>query len=115
MGRVLRLLLVLILGGSLAAAGAWFYLQHRIDASGPLGVAKIVIVPKGTGSGEIGTLLEKQGVIEDDLLFKIALRLDRTPRPLRAGEYEFPAGVSLRAAIEQMQAGRTVVRRFTVP
>ena len=98
-----------------AAAGAWFYVQQKLDAPGPLAAAKVVVVPKGTGSGEIGALLERQGVIEDDLLFRIALRLDETPRPLRAGEYEFPAGINIRAAIEQMQAGRTVVRRFTVP
>jgi UPF0755 protein len=115
LGRILRLFLILVLSGVVAAAGAWFYVQNRLDAPGPLSATKIVIVPKGTGSGEIGTLLEKQGVIEDDLLFRIALRLDDTPRPLRAGEYEFPAGISLRAAMEQMQAGRTVVRRFTVP
>jgi UPF0755 protein len=111
---VLRLLLILILGGAVAAAGAWFYVNSRLDAPGPLAAPKTVIVPKGTGSAGIGTLLEKQGVIEDDLLFRLALRLDQDPRPLRAGEYEFPAGISLRAAMEQMQAGRTVQRRFTV-
>jgi UPF0755 protein len=116
LGRVLRLFLILILAGVVAAAGAWFYVQQKLDAPGPLAAAKVVVVPKGTGSGEIGALLERQGVIEDDLLFRIALRLDdETPRPLRAGEYEFPAGINIRAAIEQMQAGRTVVRRFTVP
>jgi UPF0755 protein len=115
LGRILRLFLILILGGAVAAAGAWFYIQHQLDAPGPLAAAKTVIVPKGTGSGEIGTLLEKQGVIADDFLFRIALRLDDTPRPLRAGEYEFAARISPRAAMEQMQAGRTVVRRFTVP
>ncbi|MGE0154075.1 MAG: endolytic transglycosylase MltG [Reyranellaceae bacterium] len=112
---VLRLLLTLIVGVALAAAGAWLYVQNRLEAPGPLAASKVVVVPKGTGSGEIGALLERQGVIDDDLLFRFALRLDRDRRPLRAGEYEFAAGTTIKAAIEQMQAGRTVVRRFTVP
>lgn len=110
-----RLLLVLIVGGVIAATGAFFYIKQKLEAPGPLAATKVVVVPKGVGSNEIAALLEKQGVIEDDLLFRIALRLDEDRRPLRAGEYEFAANVSIPAAIEQMRAGRTVVRRFTVP
>lgn len=110
-----RLLLILAVGGVIAAAGAFFYVKHKLEAPGPLTAPKVVIVPKGAGSNEIAALLEKQGVIEDDLLFRLALRLDQDRKPLRAGEYEFAAAITVPAAIEQMQAGRTVIRRFTVP
>jgi len=116
LGRfVLRLFLTLIVGAAVAAIAGYFYLQHQLEAPGPLTAPKVVVVPKGTGSGEIGALLEKQGVIQDDLLFRLALRLEKDRRPLRAGEYEFPAGATVMSAIEQMRSGRTVIRRFTVP
>jgi UPF0755 protein len=54
-------------------------------------------------------------VIADPRLFRLAARIMGRAKPLRAGEYEFPARTSAFAAIELMQSGRTVVRRLTVP
>ena len=112
---VLRLFLTLVVAAAVAAAGAWFYVQNALQSPGPLAAQHVVVVQKGSGSGQIGALLEREGVIVDDLLFRIALRLDGDTRSLKAGEYEFSAGVSVLGAIEQMRAGRTVIRRFTVP
>ncbi len=112
---VLRLFLLLLVGAAVATLGAWLYLQHRLEAPGPLAASKVVVIPKGTGSAGIGALLERQGVIDDDLLFKLALRLGDDRRPLRAGEYEFQAGTTVMSALEQMRSGRTVIRRLTVP
>jgi len=112
---VLRLFFTLVVAAAIVAAGAWFYLQNALQSPGPLAAQHVVVVQKGSASSQIGALLEQEGVIEDDLLFRIALRLDGDRRPLKAGEYEFPAGVTVLGAIEQMRAGRTVIRRFTVP
>lgn len=115
LGRLFRLLLTLAVLGAVVAVAGWFYLQDRIAAPGPLAAPRVVVIEKGSSSAAIGARLEREGVIEDDLLFRLALRLSGDSRPLRAGEYEFAAGQPIPAIIDQLRAGRTVIRRFTVP
>ena len=111
---IYRVLLTLVVGALVAAGAAYFYVQHRLNVPGPLTAAQTVVVPRGTSSAEIAALLKRQGIIDDALLFRLALRIGTDRRPLRAGEYEFPAGTAIVGAIELMRSGRTVVRRFTV-
>ena len=44
---------------------------------------------------------------------QLSIRLFADKTPLRAGEYAFPAGISLRDAIGKLQSGEVVVRRVT--
>lgn len=106
---VLGYLAVLVLALALAAG----YGRVRLDAPGPLASSRAVVIPKGVGSEGIARRLAEAGVIADPRLFRVAVRLGRSP--LLAGEYEFPAGISALDAIRLMQSGRTVVRRLTVP
>jgi UPF0755 protein len=41
--------------------------------------------------------------------------LDRDPRPLKAGEYEFAANISLADALEMLRAGKVYDRKVTFP
>lgn len=107
----LVLLALFLLGVALAAVFAWV----RLDAPGPLAVSRTVVIPKGAGSEGIARRLLETGVIADPGLFRLAARAMGQDKPLRAGEYEFPAQVSALSAIRLLQSGRTVVRRLTVP
>jgi UPF0755 protein len=100
--------LALILGGA-----ALFALQ-RFERPGPLAADSNLIVPRGAGLGVIATQLEDSGVIEDAFLFKLGVRLQGSARNLKAGEYAFPANVSMRGAFEILDRGETVVRQLTV-
>lgn len=115
---MLRLLSILL--GALVFAGALLafavnWVQDEIDKPGPTRTAKIVYIPRGLGSDAIGQMLLDEGYIEKPWLLMAATQLRRDPRALRAGEYEIPAGASLAAILEQLRAGKTVVRRLTVP
>jgi UPF0755 protein len=107
-------LLVCALIGA-AGYGGWRWAVGQIDARGPLAAEKAVVIPRGAASGTIAERLEAEGVIADQRLFLLGLALDRSGPALRAGEFAFPAGTSIRQAIGILRAGRTVQRRLTIP
>ena len=59
-------------------------------------------------------VLQDEGVIAHDRLFRVALMIDPTPKPIKAGEYEMPAHISMQALVELLQSGKVVQRRLTV-
>ena len=106
-----------------AAAGVGFWGALRVMAPGPLDHPETVVIPRGSGLEAIAITLGDAGVIESPLLFAAGAKVTGVligaqggaARDLKAGEYLFPAGISIEGVIDQMRQGRTVVRRFTVP
>lgn len=115
MGRMLRLFAVLFILSSIAIAGIGIFLYARFVVPGPLAGDAVVIVARGSGIDSIAQLLVSAGVIENNVIFRLGARTLGRERPLQAGEYEFPRGVSVRGAMEILQSGKTVVRRVTIP
>lgn len=107
------LLLVVPLVVAAAAAAGWGI--DRFSAPGPLRAETTLVLPPGIGVDEIARRLRGAGVIERPVLFRIGVRVSGRSRHLRAGEYAFAAAISQRAVMELLVAGRTVVRRITVP
>ena len=109
--------LVGVLLALLAAAAAGFALRgwQDFNAPGPLGEDRRVVVPKGTGLGRLAELLAERGVLHRPLAFRVFVTVDGAQNRLQAGEYEFPAGISGASVRDLLVAGRTVVRRLTVP
>lgn len=108
-------LVATLFGVGLAAAALVFYLVAQVDRPGPLAEAKALVIPKGSGTFEIAEQLARAGVVANDDLFAAAALVVGSGAPLKAGEYLFPAGISMRGAVELLQSGKTVVRRLTVP
>jgi UPF0755 protein len=103
----------LALGGFAAGAAGWGWLQ--LTARGPSTRDTVMIVPRGQTTGAVLRRLTEAGVIADSEIVRTMASRTRGRRALRAGEYRFPAGISAQGAIRQMQDGRTVVRRLTIP
>ncbi len=102
-------LFVTLMGGAL-------FLGHEIlVAKGPLDQAKHVVIPRGAGPATMAKVLRDEGVISHPQLFRVALMIDPTPKPIKAGEYEVPAHTSMQALVELLQSGKVVQRRLTVP
>jgi len=102
---------VLIAAGAAAVAAAIAY--QRFNGPGPAAAPITVVIPRGTSAAGIARQLAEAGVIADADLFRLGVRFYAASRPLQAGEYLFPAGVSPRGAMEQMIEGRRVQRRVT--
>ncbi|MGF7173666.1 endolytic transglycosylase MltG [Azospirillum doebereinerae] len=115
MGWGLRIIAGVLVVVSAAAAGVGYWGASRVVAPGPLEHAETVVIPRGSGIEAIAITLGDAGVIESPLLFAAGAKLMGNVRDLKAGEYLFPAAISMEAVLEQMRQGRTVVRRFTVP
>jgi UPF0755 protein len=115
MGRFLRWCAALIVLGAIGCASIVAYLYAQFVNPGPLAGDLIVIVPRGAGVDAIARLFKSNGIVEDELPFRLGVRTVGREKPLLAGEYEFPKGVSPREAMEILQSGKTVVRRLTIP
>ncbi len=98
-----------------AAAGFAFRAWQDFNAPGPLAETRRVVVPKGTGLAPLAELLAERGVLRHPLAFRVLVTLDGAGNRLKAGEYDFPAGISAVSVRDLLVAGRTVVRRLTVP
>jgi len=101
-------LFVTLMGGAL-------WLGNRIlNEPGPLAATKNVVIPRGAGPQTMAKLLNEEGVLNHPRLFRVALMIDPTPKPIKAGEYEIPAHVSMWSLLELLQSGKQVQRRLTV-
>ncbi len=89
-------------------------LNRAYIEAGPLAADASVVVPRGASGHAIGALLEEAGIVADRRLLLLTTRIFAPDRPLRAGEYSFPAAASLREVVAKLQAGDTVVRRMTI-
>ena len=108
----IALAVLALIAGLIAGAGWWGW--DRYTRPGPLAESRTLIIPKGSGLAEIARQLEAAGVIDRPLVFRLGVRRDGLARSLRAGEYEFPAHISMRDAARLLGSGRTVRRRLTV-
>lgn len=115
MGRFLRVVLSLLFGLALVVALTLVVAQLYYEREGPLEVGQNVVIPRGSGTGAIAERLAEAGVVDDARAFHIAALVTGKNARLRAGEYAFEPGTSLREALELLESGKTVIRRFTVP
>ncbi len=99
----------------LLAAIAIYAGWHAYTGPGPLSAAKIVVVPKGAGLHEVAKTLAASGVIEHPSVFELGTFLSGRGHKLQAGEYEFGAAISPRAAADLIDSGKVVRHRMTIP
>ena len=102
-------LFVTLMGGALWLGNA------LLTAPGPLGATTNVVIPRGAGPTTMAKVLQEAGVINHARLFRIAVMIDPTPKPIKAGEYEIPARISMWALLDLLQSGKQVQRRLLVP
>ncbi|MEO1089463.1 MAG: endolytic transglycosylase MltG [Pseudomonadota bacterium] len=90
-------------------------LQSSLESPGPNAEPVQVLIERGTGVRGIAGQLADAGVVSSPWLFEAAARFSTDERPLRAGEYVFPAGVPMARVLETVRQGQSIQHRFTVP
>jgi len=93
----------------------FLYAYDRFVRPGPNLSSVNLFIDKGMSLGDIGELLEEQGLLDSRWDFIIGVRLAKSGRFLKYGEYIFPARISAKGAMQILKAGHTLVRRQTVP
>ncbi|MBE6452052.1 MAG: endolytic transglycosylase MltG [Alphaproteobacteria bacterium] len=106
--KILLLLFILILG--VIALG-----KQIIYADGTLSEDTVIVVKKGSSSAQVANELYKARVINYPNLFKIAARLQKLDRKLKAGEYAFQAKISMIDVLDKMKRGEVMYRQITFP
>jgi len=114
MQLVLRLFgfVLLLVAALLGGAAYWAY--QEFDAPGPAPADTTVLIERGGGVREVAATLHDAGVIGEPLVFLAGVEVFAKGRPLKAGEYLFPARLSMRQAMQEMIDGTTIVHRLTV-
>nr|WP_246463030.1 endolytic transglycosylase MltG [Nitrospirillum iridis] len=97
-----------------SAALAWVGYHRYVDA-GPLAQDTTLVVGRDGGLQRVAQTLADAGVIRGALDFVAAVRLTESEQVIKAGEYAFPAHISLKDTVALLRSGKTVVHRLTVP
>jgi UPF0755 protein len=110
MGRLLFWLAVL---GGAAAIFLYFFFTSAIARPGPNAEPETFTVERGASGAQIAAALQRQGLINDSLHFRIANRLYGSGGTLQAGEYQVPAHASVRQIVEMMTSGDALQHAIT--
>lgn len=110
-----RLILLIIVVGILAIAGAGFWTYSNLHK--PIAHTKsgqYIDIPKGTSPSAIVHTLASQGIITHEWPLKLYLKVTGKGATLRAGEYDFPSPISPLGVLAKLQQGERRLNRITI-
>lgn len=113
-GGFVSLLFWLVVAGGVAAVFAFAFFSSAINRPGPSSEPTAFVVERGATGAQIAQQLQEQGLINDELLFRIANRL-QGGGALQAGEYNIPANASVADIVEMLTAGDALQHAITFP
>jgi len=109
-----RLLLLLVPGLAIIAAGAAFFMLWA--GPGPTHEPKTIIVEQGASLARVAKQLDAAGAIRGGAgTFRRFARIFGSSDPIQAGEFLIPAGLSADGILNLLQHGRPVQRLVTIP
>jgi UPF0755 protein len=114
MGRLIRLIAVLAVLAVIAASGGGFFGYELFRQAGPSDADRTLVIANGDGVDAVARLLRAGGIIKYEIVLRIGARLYEPEIALKAGEFAFPKGASVRRVLDILRHGKTVVRRLTV-
>jgi len=92
-------------------SGPLFFLSLYIKAPNKEPIT--IIIPHGSSVKDITKTLEKKNLIINPILFRISSKL-MANNNLKAGEYEFPAGLNILEATKLLKNGSNVIHQITI-
>jgi UPF0755 protein len=107
--------LTLLILGLVLLFGLIVWGQRQFAAPGPLAEPFVMEVDRGEGLSSVASKLEAGGAIREGTLFRIAARYTNQDSGLRYGEYQIPAGASMKDILALMNRGGNVLRQVIVP
>ncbi len=114
MRRIVPSVVALLVLSAIAAGGLFAWGHAQFTRPGPLAAPVTIVIPKGAGLAAIAGRLTQAGVLTYPTVFRLGARLIKADKGLQAGEYAFPAAMSMREVLALLNGGKTVVRRFTI-
>lgn len=118
MSVVKKFTLVIIISAVAGAAGTvlvYTVYNQMLNKRPAETVTKVVEIPPGSTAGEIGDLLEAEGIIADRWYFVAYVRLNKLESKLQAGRYELSSELTVPEIADLVVAGKVALTKFTVP
>jgi UPF0755 protein len=107
--------LTLLILGLVLLFGIVTWVQSEYRGPGPLTEPLRLEVPRGETLAGVAAILDEQGAISNPAIFRVAARYSDMDSGIRFGEYEIPAGASMREILEQLNTGGNIFRQIVVP
>lgn len=107
----LSVAVIAVIGG----AALFYWGKFQFERAGPLAEEKVVMVPRGGGLSSISDSLQSAGVVSNALIFQAGVRFSGAASQLKAGEYAFAPGTSMRGVMEKLETGRSIMHSVTIP
>src|ERR1041385_969795 len=110
-----RLILLIILVGIMAIAGAGFWTYSNLHK--PVTHSKsgqYIEIPKGTSPSAVVHRLASEGIITNEWPLKLYLKATGKGSTLKAGEYDFPSPISPLGVLTKLQQGERRLNRITI-
>ncbi|WP_339690469.1 endolytic transglycosylase MltG [uncultured Parasphingorhabdus sp.] len=85
------------------------------NGSGPLEQQRTIIIKPGSSLSMAAKVMESEGVIKSADTFLNRAKILGGSEPIKAGEFEIPAGASNAQVLDILQGGKSVQRLITVP
>ncbi|QJB68382.1 endolytic transglycosylase MltG [Parasphingorhabdus halotolerans] len=85
------------------------------NASGPLENERTIVIKPGSSLGLAAEAMEAEGVIKSAETFLNRAKIFGGSEPIKAGEFQIPAGASNAQILEILQGGKAVQRLVTIP
>ncbi|MGO9674040.1 MAG: endolytic transglycosylase MltG [Methylocella sp.] len=89
--------------------------EQRMREPGPLTADKVLYIVPGTDLPEIIGELEREGVIDSPFALNIALLVEGKRSKVKAGEYLFKQGASLREVMDTLVSGKQILHAISIP
>lgn len=109
---------VILTATVLLAAAAFFsvYLNKQSDPVNPASQEAVtVIIPNGTGTGGIASILADSNLIRSESVFRIQSKTRGFDGKYKAGEYSLSPSMSMADIMKVLLTGKANTVRFTIP
>ena len=103
-------LIVALVGVGVVAWG-----RSEFYGPGPLRAQANYVVPRNAGLETIANGLEREGIISNSSVFEYGVRLSSAGSALKAGEYGFAPGDSMRDVMDKIRSGDSILHSVTIP
>ncbi|MCD2470693.1 endolytic transglycosylase MltG [Jiella sp. MQZ9-1] len=100
---------------TLTVGAVLYWGKLEFDGPGPLTKEATYVVPRSTGVSTIADGLERDGIISNASIFEFGVRLSRAGGQLKAGEYAFAPGASMRDIMNKLKSGDSIMHSVTIP
>lgn len=113
--KVVRFLLPLLVLCSVAFSTMVMIAMQPASKGNDVWADHLVHISPGMYARDVAELLASEGIVRDQYLFTLMLRLTRTDSQLQAGYYLLNPTMDAIEVIEQIRKGRSVTTQVTIP